>query len=48
MIVSDPVEFPGPLSEAAMDSIGGLLEKDPRKQLGVGDADFAEIKGHQS
>jgi serine/threonine protein kinase len=47
MIVSDPVEFPGHLSEPARDLIGRLLEKDPGKRLGAGDADFAEVKRHR-
>jgi len=43
-ILSQPVRFPPHVSENARDLIKKLLERDPKKRLGVGGAN--EIKSH--
>jgi serine/threonine protein kinase len=46
MAIKDPVRFPDYFSAPAQDLITKLLEKDPAKRLGTGEADFVEIKAH--
>lgn len=46
LILVEEIKFPARLSDVAKSLLGKLLEKDPAKRLGGGEADADEVKDH--